>query len=83
MAGVNLFYDDSRFNKNIEGVAGGTAGDKAIDPTKTAYLPGTGTAGFGISAPSPTGSTASWSIYGRRRTQCRSRPTISLPRRPQ
>ncbi len=46
VAAVKLFYDDSKFNKNIEGAAGGTTDDKAIDPTKAAYLPGTGTAGF-------------------------------------
>ena len=46
VAAVKLFYDDSKFNRNIEGVAGGTTDDKAIDPTKAAYLPGTGTAGF-------------------------------------
>ena len=46
VSGVNLFYDNSRFNKNVEGVAGGTTDNKAIDTTKSAYLPGTGTASF-------------------------------------
>ncbi len=46
VSAVNLFYDNSKFNKNVEGVAGGTTDDKAIDPSKTAYLPGAGTAGF-------------------------------------
>ncbi len=44
VTGVNLFYDNSKFNKNIEGV--GTTDDKAIDASKTAYLPGAGTANF-------------------------------------
>ncbi len=37
---VNLFYDNSKFNHNVEGV--GPSDDKAIDTTKAAYLPGTG-----------------------------------------
>ncbi len=41
-----LFYDNSKFNKNVEGVAAGTTDDKAIDPSKSAYLAGSGTATF-------------------------------------
>ncbi len=41
---VNLFYDNSKFNKNVEGV--GPSDDKAIDTSKAGYLPGTGTATF-------------------------------------
>ncbi len=44
VSAVHLFYDNSKFNKNIEGVA--PSDDKAIDTTKTAYLAGTGTATF-------------------------------------
>ena len=46
VAAVKLFYDNSKFNKNVEGVSTGTSDDKAIDTTKTAYLPGAGTANF-------------------------------------
>ncbi len=46
VSAVKLFYDNSKFNKNIEGVGTGTSDDKAIDTTKTAYLPGAGTANF-------------------------------------
>ncbi len=42
----SLFYDNSHFNKNIEGVAGGTIDDKAIDTTKSAYLSGSSSASF-------------------------------------
>ncbi len=46
VSAVKLFYDNSKFNKNVEGVGTGTNDDKAIDTTKTAYLPGAGTANF-------------------------------------
>ncbi len=46
VSAVKLFYDNSQFNKNVEGVGTGTNDDKAIDTTKTAYLPGAGTANF-------------------------------------
>ena len=46
VSAVKLFYDNSKFNKNVEGVGTGTTDDKAIDTTKTAYLPGAGTANF-------------------------------------
>ena len=46
VSAVKLFYDNSKFNKNVEGVGAGTTDDKAIDTTKTAYLPGAGTANF-------------------------------------
>ncbi len=45
VAGIYLFYDNSKFNHNVEGV-NAASDDKAIDPTKTAYLPGAGTATF-------------------------------------
>ncbi len=46
VSAVKLFYDNSQFNKNVEGVGTGTNDDKAIDTSKTAYLPGAGTANF-------------------------------------
>ena len=46
VSAVKLFYDNSKFNKNVEGVGAGTSDDKAIDTSKTAYLPGAGTANF-------------------------------------
>ena len=41
---VNLFYDNSKFNHNVEGV--GPSDDKAIDTTKVAYVPNGATATF-------------------------------------
>ncbi len=46
VSAVKLFYDNSKFNKNVEGVGTGTIDDKAIDTTKTVHLPGAGTANF-------------------------------------
>ncbi len=46
VSAVKLFYDNSKFNKFVEGVGAGTNDDKAIDTSKTAYLPGAGTANF-------------------------------------
>ncbi len=46
VSAVKLFYDNSKFNKFVEGVGTGTNDDKAIDTSKTAYLPGAGTASF-------------------------------------
>ncbi len=44
VAGVDLFYNQSKFDGNTAGVS--LKDDRAIDPTKTAYLPGTGAATF-------------------------------------
>ncbi len=44
VAGIDLFYNQSKFDGNSGGVS--TKDDKAIDTTKTAYLPGTGAATF-------------------------------------
>ncbi len=44
VAGIDLFYNQSKFDGNSAGVS--TKDDKAIDTTKTAYLPGTGAATF-------------------------------------
>jgi hypothetical protein len=43
VVGTNLFYDNSKFNGNVEGV-NAASDDKAIDTSKIAYLPGAGTA---------------------------------------
>ncbi len=45
VSAVNLFYDNSNYNNNVEGV-NAASDDSAIDTSKTAYLPGTGTATF-------------------------------------
>ncbi len=41
---ASLFYDNSKFNHNVEGF--GASDEKAIDTSKSAYLPGAGTATF-------------------------------------
>ena len=44
VAGVDLFYNQSKFDSNTAGVS--LKDDRAIDPTKTGYLAGTGAATF-------------------------------------
>ncbi len=44
VSGTYLFYDNSKFNKFVEGV--GPSDDKAIDTNKTAYVAGAATATF-------------------------------------